>query len=230
MLTWLILIPFIGGFFSWLAELLGSKSPRWISLVSMFLLFALTLKLWLTHDYSLSNLSAGSSVWVEELQVDWIPRFGISFHLALDGLSLLMLLLTSFLGVLAVVCSWSEVQKKIGFFHLNLLWIIGAVVGVFLAMDLFLFFFFWEMMLIPMYFLVALWGHNSADGKGRVEAATKFFIYTQSSGLLLLLAIVGLVFINAQQTGVISFDYEVLRNTKLSADLEFVLMLGFFIA
>lgn len=230
MLTWLILIPFIGGFFSWLAELLGSKSPRWISLISMFVLFGLTLKLWLEHDYSLANLSAGESVWAEELQVNWIPRFGISFHLALDGLSILMLLLTSFLGVLAVVCSWSEVQKKIGFFHLNLLWIIGAVVGVFLAMDLFLFFFFWEMMLIPMYFLIALWGHNSVEGKGRVEAATKFFIYTQSSGLLLLLAIIGLVFVHAQQTGVVTFDYEALRNTTMSAELEFTLMLGFFIA
>jgi NADH-quinone oxidoreductase subunit M len=231
MLTWLILIPFIGGFFSWLAELLGSKSPRWISLVSMFVLFGLTLKLWLEHDYSLTNLGAANqAVWAEEIQINWIPRFGISFHLALDGLSILMLLLTSFLGVLAVVCSWSEVQKKIGFFHLNLLWIIGAVVGVFLAMDMFLFFFFWEMMLIPMYFLIALWGHNSVEGKGRVEAATKFFIYTQSSGLLLLLAIIGLVFVHAQQTQVITFDYQALLNTTMDPKLELILMLGFFIA
>ncbi|MET0356836.1 MAG: NADH-quinone oxidoreductase subunit M [Cellvibrio sp.] len=231
MLTWLILIPFIGGFFSWLAELLGSKSPRWISLISMFVLFGLTLKLWLEHNYSLANLGTdGQSVWVEELKIDWIPRFGISFHLALDGLSILMLLLTSFLGVLAVVCSWSEVKKKIGFFHLNLLWIIGAVVGVFLALDMFLFFFFWEMMLIPMYFLIALWGHNSPTGMGRVGAATKFFIYTQSSGLLLLLAIVGLVFVHFNQTGVITFGYEALRNTTLDPKLEFILMLGFFIA
>ncbi len=230
MLTWLILIPFIGGFFSWLAELMGSKSPRWISLVSMFVLFGLTLKLWLEHDYSLANLSSGQSVWTEELQMNWIPRFGISFHLALDGLSILLLLLTAFLGVLAVVCSWSEVQKKIGFFHLNLLWIIGAVVGVFLAMDLFLFFFFWEMMLIPMYFLISLWGHNSVEGKGRIEAATKFFIYTQASGLLLFLAIVGLVFVHFQQTQIITFDYEALRNTKMSAEVEMILMLGFFIA
>jgi len=231
MLTWLILIPFIGGFFSWLAELVGSKSPRWISLISMFVLFGLTLKLWLEHNYSLSNLGAdGTSVWVEEIKVDWIPRFGISFHLALDGLSILMLLLTSFLGVLAVVCSWSEVKKKIGFFHLNLLWIIGAVVGVFLALDMFLFFFFWEMMLIPMYFLIALWGHNSPTGMGRVGAATKFFIYTQSSGLLLLLAIIALVFVHASQTGVITFDYQALRNTTMDPKLEFILMLGFFIA
>lgn len=230
MLTWLILIPFIGGFLSWLAEYFGSRAPRWIALGTMFVLFVLTLYLWLTHDYSLANLKAGNSVWADEFQIDWIPRFGISFHLALDGLSLLMLLLTAFLGMLAVVCSWSEVQRKIGFFHLNLLWIIGAVVGVFLAMDMFLFFFFWEMMLIPMYFLISLWGHKSDEGKGRVEAATKFFIYTQASGLLLLLAIVGLVYEHYLQTKVLTFDYQTLLNTTMSSGTEFILMLGFFIA
>lgn len=230
MLTWLILIPFIGGLLSWQAERFGSKAPRWIALFSMFALFACTLNLWLKYDYSLANLSSGQSVWAEELQVNWIPRFGISFHLALDGLSILMLLLTAFLGVLAVICSWSEVQRKIGFFHLNLLWILGAVAGVFLALDMFLFFFFWEMMLIPMYFLISLWGHKSVEGKGRVEAATKFFIYTQSSGLLLLLAIVGLVFVHYLQSNVLTFDYAALRNTQMSATMEMVLMLGFFIA
>jgi len=230
MLTWLILIPFIGGFLSWLAEYFGSRAPRWIALITMFVLFVLTLHLWLTHDYSLASVGAGQSVWADQFQMDWIPRFGISFHLALDGLSLLMLVLTSFLGMLAVICSWSEVQRKIGFFHLNLLWIIGAVVGVFLAMDMFLFFFFWEMMLIPMYFLISLWGHKSDEGKGRVEAATKFFIYTQSSGLLLLLAIVGLVYEHYLQTNILTFDYAALLNTHMTAGVEFVLMLGFFIA
>jgi NADH-quinone oxidoreductase subunit M len=230
MLTWLILIPFIGGLLSWQAERFGSKAPRWIALFSMILLFACTLNLWLKYDYSLANLSAGQSVWAEEFFLEWIPRFGINFHLALDGLSILMLLLTSFLGVLAVVCSWTEVQRKVGFFHLNLLWILGAVAGVFLALDMFLFFFFWEMMLIPMYFLISLWGHKSVDGKGRVEAATKFFIYTQSSGLLLLLAIIGLVFAHKMQTGVITFGYDALRNTQMSSSVEMLLMLGFFIA
>ncbi|RZA05220.1 MAG: NADH-quinone oxidoreductase subunit M, partial [Moraxellaceae bacterium] len=126
--------------------------------------------------------------------------------------------------------SWTEVKKKIGFFHLNLLWILGAVIGVFLAMDLFLFFFFWEMMLVPMYFLISLWGHKSVEGNSRVGAATKFFIYTQSSGLLLLLSIVALVIIHYNQTQVLTFDYEALLNTKMSSTTEFVLMLGFFIA
>lgn len=230
MLTWLILIPFIGGFLSWQAERFGTRAPRFVAVASMLVLFAMTVKLWLMHDYSIAALAAGQTQWVEEYQVNWIPRFGISFHLALDGLSLLMMLLTAFLGVLAVICSWTEVKRKIGFFHLNLLWIIGAVVGVFLSIDMFLFFFFWEMMLIPMYFLISLWGHRSAEGKGRVDAATKFFIYTQSSGLLLFLAIVGLVFVHYQQTQVLTFDYAALRNTQMDPTTEMVLMLGFFIA
>ncbi len=111
----------------------------------------------------------------------------------------------------------NEIQRRIGFFHLNLLWILGGVIGVFLAIDLFLFFFFWEMMLVPMYFLIALWGHSSDDGKKtRIYAATKFFIFTQASGLVMLVAILGLVFVNFNATGVITFDYATLLKTQLS--------------
>src|SRR3546814_6289934 len=101
---------------------------------------------------------------------------------------------------MAVACSWREIDRNVGFFHLNLLWNLGGVVGVFLTLDLFLFFFLWEMMLVPMYFLIALWGHNSPGGKGRIYAATKFFIFTQTSGLIMLLSILGLVIVHYQQT------------------------------
>lgn len=149
----------------------------------------------------------------------------------MDGLSLLMVALTGLLGVLSVLCSWNEIQRRIGFFHLNLLWILGGVIGVFLAIDLFLFFFFWEMMLVPMYFLIALWGHSSDDGKKtRIYAATKFFIFTQASGLVMLVAILGLVFVNFNATGVITFDYATLLKTQLSPHVEWLLMLGFFVA
>jgi NADH-quinone oxidoreductase subunit M len=230
MLTWLILIPFIGGLLCWLTDLVGLKLHRWIALVSMFLLVGVTMNLWLGNDYSLATLGSGQAAWASEFKVDWIPHFGISFHLAVDGLSILLLVLTAFLGVSAVLCSWREIENNAGFFYLNLLWVFGGVIGVFLAMDMFLFFSFWEMMLVPMYFLIALWGHKSLDGRGTVEAATKFFIYTQASGLLLLLAIVGLVFAHYGQSHVFTFDYEALRTTTLEPKLEMLLMLGFFIA
>src|SRR5690606_23364682 len=134
--------------------------PRWIALFSMSLELGLGLWLWSIGDYSLAPSPDNASQWTLEFKHIWIERFGISLHLALDGLSLLMILLTGLHGVLSVLCSWSEIVRRVGFFHLNLLWILGGVIGVFLALDLFLFFFFWEMMLVPMYFLIALWGHS----------------------------------------------------------------------
>jgi len=86
------------------------------------------------------------------------------------------------------------------------------------------------MMLVPMYFLIALWGHNAPGGRGRVYAATKFFIFTQASGLIMLLAIVGLVIVHFQQTGVITFDYMDLLKTVMAPKVEMLLMLGFFVA
>ncbi len=104
------------------------------------------------------------------------------------------------------------------------------MIGIFLALDMLLFFFFWEAMLVPMYFLIALWGHNTPGGKGRIYAANKFFIFTQASGLMLLIAIIGMVLVNYDTTRVLSFDYDVLRHTVMSSTVEFILMLGFFIA
>ncbi|GGJ84202.1 NADH-quinone oxidoreductase subunit M [Pseudomonas matsuisoli] len=229
-LPWLILIPFIGGLLCWQAERLGNVVPRWIALLTMTLLFVLGLWLWSTADFSLAPAPGTAPQWAAEFQVPWIARFGISFHLALDGLSILMIVLTGLLGVLSVLCSWNEIDKRIGFFHLNLMWILGGVVGVFLAIDLFLFFFFWEMMLVPMYFLIALWGHSGSPGKSRITAATKFFIFTQASGLVMLVAIIALVLIHYNQTGILTFAYADLLNTQLSATAEYLLMLGFFIA
>lgn len=228
-LVWLFLIPFIGGFLCWQGERFGRRFPRWVALITMLIVMALSIHLWLTGDYSLTLLGKNPH-WVVEYKAAWIPRLGISFHLALDGISMLLILLTGLIGVLAVACSWNEVQRNVGFFHLNLLWNLGGVIGIFLAMDLFLFFFFWEMMLVPMYFLIALWGHNIPGGKGRIFAATKFFIFTQASGLIMLLSILGLVFVHYSATGVLTFDYADLLHTPMSATTEWWLMLGFFVA
>jgi NADH-quinone oxidoreductase subunit M len=229
-LTWLILIPLIGGLLCWQGERLSLGIPRWIALFTMLLTLGLAVQLWFEGNYHIANVVSGAPQWQLEFRKPWIERFGISFHLALDGLSLLMILLTGLLGVMAIACSWSEIQRHVGFFHLNLLWNLGGVIGVFLAVDMFLFFGFWELMLVPMYFLIALWGHNSPEGKGRIYAATKFFIFTQASGLLLLIAILGFVIVHYRATGVLSFDYEVLRGTKMTPEVEYILMLGFFAA
>lgn len=140
----------------------------------MLTVFALSLWLWSVGDYSLARGIHDAPQWQMQFRQAWIPHLGISLHLGVDGLSLALVILTGFIGILSILCSWREIQRSTGFFHLNLLWILGGVIGVFLALDLFLFFLFWEMMLVPMYFLIALWGHRASSGKSRISAATKF--------------------------------------------------------
>ncbi len=222
----LLLIPFVTGFLCWLGDKFSSQLPRWIALFGMLTTLLITIMLALSLSW---DVNIGSNTWVLQYTKPWIPVLGINFSLAMDGLSLLMVGLTALLGVLAVACSWHEIQKNVGFFHLNLLWSLGGVIGVFLAIDMFLFFFFWEMMLVPIYFLIALWGHSGSNGKSRVYAATKFFIYTQASGLIMLVGILALVFIHYNQTDVMSFNYNDLLNTNIPKQYEFALMLCFFI-
>jgi NADH-quinone oxidoreductase subunit M len=134
-------------------------------------------------------------------------------------------MLTFLLGTLAILCSWNEVRDKTGFYFFNLLWTLAGIAGVFVAMDLFLFYFFWEVMLVPMYFLIAIWGDFN-----RRYAAYKFFLFTQTGGLLMLLSILALYFIHAQQTGNYSFDYFTLLNTTLNNSTARWIMMGFMIA
>jgi NADH-quinone oxidoreductase subunit M len=233
MLLWLLLVPFVGGLLCWRLERFGIRLVRWVAVGTMFIVLAFAVELWLTGDYSLTLLrSAGDPAgrWMEQFSVSWIPRLGIRFGLGLDGLSLLLIGLTALLGLTAVACSWREIKRHVGFFHLNLMWTLGGVIGVFLATDLFLFFLFWEVMLVPMFFLIALWGHNIPGGNGRIYAATKFFIFTQASGLVMLVAILALVFIHHQATGILTFSYSALLHTPMSARTEFWIMLGFFVA
>mgnify|MGYP006315474845 FL=1 len=229
----LILVPFIAGFICWLVDKFDDKLPRYIALIGMLVTLGLTVSLWQSGTYNY-ELGAKVPTWAAEFMVPWIQTLGINIHLAVDGLSLLMVGLTALLGVLAVGCSWGEIQKNVGFFHLNLLWSLGGVIGVFLAIDLFLFFFFWEMMLVPIYFLIALWGHKGADNKSRVYAATKFFIYTQVAGLIMLIGILGLVVYGYMMTGMIGFDYNYLLGVANTLDAQlpsvaYALMLCMFI-
>jgi NADH-quinone oxidoreductase subunit M len=226
----LLLIPLIGGLLCWWLQRFGAEYARYVALGTAALVLALSVGLWLTGDYSQTLLPAvghASGHWVQQLSVPWIPRLGIRFSLGLDGLSLLLVTLTALLGMLAVACSWREIKTDAGFFYMNLLWNLCGVVGVFLATDLFLFFLFWEVMLVPMFFLIALWGHDIPGGRPRLYAALKFFIFTQSAGLVMLVAILALVFVHYRASGVLTFAYSDLLATPMSATTEMWIMLGF---
>lgn len=221
-LAWMISILLIGGLLCWLAAQWNTAMVKWIALLALLIDFILICNLWLQYQ---GAPVPGSDAWFINYQANWIPSFGISFHLALDGLSMVMLMLTFFLGLLAVLCSWKEIKQRPGFYYFNLLWTLAGISGVFVALDLFLFYFFWEVMLVPMYFLIALWGDSN-----RRYAAYKFFIFTQAGGLLMLIAILALYFIHGAQSGIYSYDYFSLLNTKLEPSTAKWIMMGFMIA
>ncbi|MBE0649967.1 MAG: NADH-quinone oxidoreductase subunit M [Bacteroidales bacterium] len=214
----LIIVLLIGAILAWITGKWNSVLPRIISLA------ALVVDLFLIIP-EVVGAATNQTKWLVDIDLSWIPAFGINLHLALDGLSLMMLLLTFFMGIVSVIISWKEINKRVGFFHFNLLMTLTGVVGVFLSLDLFLFYFFWELMLVPLYFMIGIWGH-----KNSTAVAYKFFLYTQAGGLLMLISILALYFIHGQTTGVYTFDYLQLIGTKMPASVAFLLMLGFLAA
>ena len=167
---------------------------RNIALVVSVLVFAETLLLW-------SRFNAGSAEFQFVERHAWIPAFGISYFVGVDGISLLLLVLTGFLTPLALLGSWESVHKKTRAFCIFVLLLESAMMGVFVSLDLFLFYVFWDAMLIPMYFLIGIWGYDR-----RVYAAVKFILYTMAGSVLMLLAILGLAYLHSVATGAYSFD------------------------
>ena len=229
-LVWLITILMAGGIGAWIAEKSNPELPRVIALATILLdLFLVVLMLLAPGSLGLDAISQADlgqeGSWLVLYSSDWIPRFGVSFIFGADGLGLLLITLTVFLGLISLGSAWHEIKDRAGFFYFNLLWTLAGVIGVFTALDLFLFFFFWEVMLIPMYFIIAIWGHENKE-----YAAMKFFIFTQVSGMLMLLAILMLVFFHYQDAGEITFSYFDLLGTSIPEPFAFWVMLGFFLA
>ena len=215
----LILILITGGFLAWITGRRNSLVSRIISLLALIVDFTIVMILLVRTG------NGEEKEWLVEFSAVWIKKFGIGMHLAADGLSLLMLVLTFSIGMLSVLISWKEIQSNTAFFHFNILWILAGITGVFLSVDLFLFYFFWEVMLIPMYFLIGIWGHEN-----RIYASYKFFIFTQASGLLMFLSILGLYLVHGNNTGVYTFEYSQLIGTDLSPVVEILFMAGFLAA
>ena len=160
------------------------------------------------------------------LDVPWIPTWGIRYTVGLDGISLFMVLLTTFLVPLSVLGSYTYITTRERGFYALLLVLTSGMIGVFVALDLFLFYVMWEVMLIPMYFIIGVWG-----GERRLYAAIKFFVYTFFGSLLMLVAILALVYAVAQRTGVYSFSYaHLLAHLGGLGPIAFWLFGAFFLA
>ncbi len=157
--------------------------------------------------------------------IPWIERFGIRYTLGLDGISVLLVLLTALIMCAAVLVSRKSVTKHVAAYHVLLLVMTTGIMGVFLSLDLFLFYLFWEVMLIPMLLIIGIWG------KGRpAYAAIKFFIYTMAGSLLMLLAVIGLYLIHGSQTGQYTFALSELLHTTMSGSTAFWLFGAFLLA
>jgi NADH-quinone oxidoreductase subunit M len=195
----LILLPLAGT----VPILLGDeRSAKRMALAITTLELILSLGLWWAFDPGQSGMQLVSSA-------PWIPRWGVTYRVGIDGISLFMVLLTTVMMPLSVLASWTSITRRERAFYALMLTLLTGLVGVFIALDLFVFYVFFEVMLIPMYFIIGIWG-----GANRLYAAIKFFIYTMAGSLLMLVAIVVMVWKIGAATGTLSFAYEhLLANT-----------------
>lgn len=217
-LNMLILLPLLGGLLIGLTGRNRTTFAQWAALVVTSAELLIVLGLWWVA-------TPGANGYLYVVRVSWIPTMGIQYLLGMDGISLLLVLLTALLGPVAVLVSWHSIRHNWSTFAALILATQAGIMGVFLALDLVLFYVFWELMLVPMYFLIGLWGHER-----RLYAAYKFFLFTVTGSLLMLVAILGLYFVHGEQTGIYTFDYFELLHTQLPESSGMWLMLGFFVA
>src|SRR6266852_3558284 len=189
-----------------------------VALIVSVLVFAETLLLWARF-----NPTTAEFQFVERHA--WIPSFGISYAVGVDGISLLLLVLTGFLTPLALLSSWESVHRKTRAFCAFVLLLESAMMGVFVSLDLFLFYVFCDAMLIPMYFLIGIWGYDR-----RVYAAVKFILFTMTGSVLMLLAILGLAWLHSTATGSYSFDLLKIYDLQVPASQQFWFFLAFAVA
>src|SRR5678815_3580779 len=191
---------------------------RWVTLAISVAAFGVTLAIWALFD-------PGSPEFQLVERHLWIPAFGIDYYIGVDGISLLLIVLTGFLTPVAVLSSWIGIERKVKEFCIFLLLLEAAMIGVFLSLDLFLFYVFWDAMLVPMYFLIGIWGYDQ-----RIYAAIKFMLYTMAGSVLMLVAILGLAYLHNAATGAYSFDLLKLYTLDIAPRTQFWFFLAFAVA
>ena len=224
LLTILVLLPLIGA----ATTLVYSFTPgareshyRWIALGFSTLSFLVSLLL-------IQGAGGNIASFRFEENYSWITSIGARFHLGVDGISLWLVLLTTLLMPISILSSWTAITRRQLTYYILMLLLESAMIGVFVSLDLLLFYLFFEASLIPMFFLIGIWG-----GEQKIYAAVKFFIYTSVGSLLMLVGIIALYFIHQRATGIATFDYAVLVETLRSGALtispraEFWLFLAF---
>ena len=214
------LTPLVGMFILFLLPKENKNLIRIVANVVAFIGFLVSLPLVFWFDKSTADFQ-----FVERLS--WIPSLGADYHLGIDGVALLLIMLTTVVGFLSILSSWSSIQDRVKEYYAFFLFLQAGMLGVFMALDLFLFYVFWEVMLVPMYFIIGIWGHTR-----RLYAAIKFFLYTLAGSVLMLLAMLTVYFRHFEQFGHYSFALEDLMRVAAytGPEMQFWLFWGFFVA
>ncbi|CAN5735381.1 NADH-quinone oxidoreductase subunit M [soil metagenome] len=193
---------------------------RLTALTTALLAFAASLVLLLNFDPAATDFQFRE-------EASWIPAFGIEYKLGIDGISLALVVLTTTLTWISILASFAPITDRVKEYMISFLLLEVGMIGVFVALDLFLFYIFWELVLVPMYLIIGIWG-----GANRIYATIKFVLYTLVGSLLMLVAILGLAFTYQASAGTWegAFDYETLRAFGFDATLQFFAFVGFFLA
>jgi NADH-quinone oxidoreductase subunit M len=190
---------------------------RWIALLASLASFGFSLAL-LGYD------PAGAEFQFRE-ELPWIPAFGMNYILGVDGISVVLVILTTLLSVVSIFYSWDPITTRVKEYYATMLLLMVGMLGVFVSLDLFLFYVFWEISLIPMYLVIGIWG-----GPRRVYATVKFVIYTLIGSLLMLVAILAVAIAHGNETGTFTFGYEQLRGVGYAQGLQALAFIAFFLA
>jgi len=218
LLSMIVFLPLLGALVLAGIPRAHVNALRWGALVVMLVTFGVSLALYALFDLALPGMQLSE-------RVAWISSVGIFYHLGVDGISLPLVLLTTFISPIALLGAWHSITTKVKEFAMFMLLLETAMLGAFLALDLFLFFIFWEAMLVPMYFIIGIWG-----GENRLYATVKFILYTMAGSALMLVAILALYGFNQKFSGQLSFDLLDLYHVPLSLRQQKWLFLAFFLS
>lgn len=218
-LSWIVFLPLLGVVITLFINGRLHSAIRWTALIVTVADFILTVVLFVQFDGSNTGMQ------FRNIPVVWIRSMGITYSLGVDGISILLVMLTPFLAAIAIASTWSSITDKVKGFMISMLLMETGMLGVFLATDVFLFYIFWEVMLVPMYFMIGIWG-----GPRKVYAAVKFVLFTMFGSLLMLLAIIKLYLMTSGNPLGRSTDLSVIMSLKIPPDLQIWLFLAFALA
>jgi len=216
-LSIILFTPAVGALVILLLNKQNENAIKWVANLTAFAGFLVSVPLWFWFDPNAADFQ-----FVE--RAAWIPSVGAEYFLGVDGLSTLLILLTTMMGTIAVLSSWTAITERVKEYYIFLLLLQTGMLGAFMALDFLLFFLFWEVMLVPMYFLIGIWG--SAN---RLYSAIKFFLYTLVGSVVMLLGILALYCYNHTLTGVYTFDITQFHKLAVPFNLQWWVFLAFFL-